>query len=69
MADSPLLSGKYGRTRPQISRKPFEEKLAQLQNELSELTQFVQEGFDVSKLEKETKEQINHLMKWLNLEK
>ena len=42
-----------GRMRSQVSRKPFEEKLSQLQDELSELSQFADEGFDISKLEVE----------------
>jgi len=50
-----------GRMRPQVSRKPFETRLSQLQDELSELSQFANEGFDISKLEAEIRRQIQRL--------
>ena len=50
-----------GRMRPQVSRKPFEAKLSQLQDELNDLVQFAAEGFDISKLEAEMTGQIKRL--------
>lgn len=57
--------GKRGRMRQQISQKPFANKLSQLQDELAELTEFAGEGFDVSKLEKEIRSQIERLSLFL----
>jgi len=54
-----------GRMRPQISRKPFEEKLSKLRDELNDLKQFEIEGFDVSKLASEIVEQIQRLEQFL----
>lgn len=59
------VSGKRGRMRPQISRKPFEKKLMYLQDELSNLTMYADDGFDINKLKHEIEEQINHLLKLL----
>lgn len=58
-------AGRCGRMRQQISRKPFENKLSQLQDELDELTKFAIEGFDESKLEKEIRGQIERLSLFL----
>lgn len=64
-ASSTTLAGKRGKMRPQISRKPFEQKLSHLEEQLHDLAQFAAEGFNVSKLEKETKEQIERLLQLL----
>jgi len=66
-SDMPLL-GKRGRMRSQISRKPFDEKLLKLQNDLNELAQFELEGFDISKLKNELEEQIARLFQLLGEE-
>ena len=54
-----------GKMRSQVSRKPFEERLSQLRDELSELSQFTDEGFDISKLEAEIRRQIQSLEQFL----
>ena len=64
-ASEPKLLGKRGKMRPQISRKPFEEKLSKLQDELSELTYLAIEGFDVSKLKNDIESQIKRLLQLL----
>ena len=56
-----------GKMRSQVSRKPFEERLSQLQDELSELSQFADEGFDISKLEAEIRRQIHSLEQFLGV--
>lgn len=57
-----IPSGKRGRMRPQVSRKPFEYKLAKLEEELNELAQWAGEGFDVSKIKNEIEKQMERLL-------
>ena len=54
-----------GKMRSQVSRRPFEERLSQLRDELSELPQFADEGFDISKLEAEIRRKIQSLEQFL----
>lgn len=65
LVDVPLTISR-GKMRPQISRKPYLERLAALQSDLSELPQLAI-GFDISKLEKELKMQIERLLQFLGL--
>lgn len=62
------IIGKRSQMRKQISRKPFEEKLSWLRDELSGLTIIANDGFDISKLQSELEDQIERLMQLLGRE-
>lgn len=68
LATTQPLNHLRGGMRLQISRKPFEEKLSKLQDELNDLVQFELEGFDTSKLKSEIENQIERLLQMLGRE-